>query len=165
MRPGSTMRVIAGWLCIGQLAFHPDALGAQQAFNGQIGPVSRASVQISLSVAPRLGAERAEGGASRAGEASAQPFCIWSNGAIATFSLSASDVSGPLAGKAGPYALEWRGPEGERSLVMSPGSSLTGLAAQPRENCRSGEGRRQGGLLVRRADAASGILLLLIAPD
>jgi hypothetical protein len=165
MRQRPSLRIVAGSLWAGLLAFRPDGLGAQPASDGQLGPISRGSVHISLSVAPRLGAERAAARQAGAGKAPTQPFCIWSNGAISTFSVRASDASAGPDGDAVPYELEYKGPEDSRPLAIRPGTGLAGLASQSQEACRPGEGGPGGGLLVRKAGAASGTLLLLIAPD
>ena len=156
----------------------PGTLWAKPASGGgEMGPVSTGSVQISLSVAPRLGAEPAlaEGGGVE-GQGGGRALCIWSNAAVGTFSVTASDASSERrAGDRGApldaYALEWTDPAGVSPIAAAgAGTGLSGLAAQSRESCEAQT--RAGGLAVRRAAAAAdesaartNALLLLIAPD
>lgn len=139
------------------------AAAAKAESDGQVGAVSRGTVSISLSVAPRLGAERS---AAAAGDSGSQPFCIWSNAAVGTFTLSASEVSRGRGSPGHSYELEWSGPGAP--LVMRPGTILAGLPARSPEECRS-EAIAGGGLLVRQPAASAtpggSAMLLVIAPD
>ena len=156
----------------------PGALRAKSASRGgEMGPVSTGSIRISLSVAPRGGAEPAlaEGGGVE-GQGADRPLCIWSNAPVGTFSVTASDASPEWrAGDRGlslnAYELEWTDGAGVSRMVPAGiGTGLSGLAAQSRESCEAQT--RAGGLAVRRAAAAADesaartrALLLLIAPD
>jgi hypothetical protein len=141
-----------------------------------MGPVSRASVAISLSVAPRLAADRlARGTVDRSDpEHGSAAFCVWSNTSIGTYSVSASAVSeqgGPSpAAAAAPHAIEWSGGPAAWSASLGDGTGLAGLRAQSRAGCGSGSGPANA-LVVTMTEAASSgapraaAVLLLVAPD
>lgn len=151
---------------------------ARSAGDGVIGPVSRASVAISLSVAPRLEADRlaAAGTADRSGRnRGSDAFCIWSNTSIGTYSVSALAVpgeGGPSAGAAAaaPYAVEWSGGPAASSAPPADGTGLAGLRAQSSAGCGSGSALGNA-LVVSRTEVASSptsrpaAVLLLVAPD
>lgn len=154
----------------------PAALAASPGSGGQAGPVSMASVRISLTVAPRLQAERAEPADAGVESAAspAQPLCIWSNAPAGTFSVTASQVGeadGPAASRPA-YELEWRdGTGGSRAVPVLAGTKLSDLAAESRRACQ-GQGRPTAALTMRPvsgAERASGegapVFLLLISPD
>lgn len=176
MERGSSIGIIPAIL---GLAFSsgPAMLHAQS--DGQLGAVSRASVHISLSIAPRLKVDRMEPVPASAGQRQdeMQPFCIWSNASVGTFSVRASEVAagaGTASARAGggpAYELMWRDSSG-RLVAPGPGATLTGLAAQSGQGCPS-QATAPAGLLVRAAPAArrsdpqgrEHTLLLLVAPD
>lgn len=137
-----------------------------------MGPTSRATVQISLSVAPTLEVSRSSVEADwSSGAAGSQSFCVWSNSGVGSYSISASDASersaGELAGPRSEVAVQLAGAgTGTAPLALAPGMTATGLAAASSRGCGSGR------LIVRPATMAggaaptpSGVLLLLVAPD
>src|SRR5689334_16526184 len=97
--PGATMdsfsptRMLA-WLALATgLASSPAELRARSQSDGEMGPVSRAAIGISVSIAPRLGAERAvpaQGQGLEVEHPRQQRLCIWSNAPVGTFSMIAS---------------------------------------------------------------------------
>lgn len=155
------------------LALSPAGLCAQSASPGSMGPVSRASIAISLSVAPHMQAERvpASEGLRSSRDGTTQPFCVWSNGSVGTFSVSATIAGSDDEAKdssAGAYELEWRDRADRRPLRA--GATLAGLTAQSPGACDPGSG--SAAALVARTVARpgssapyTGPLLLLIAPD
>lgn len=173
-------RILASSLVMGCLilAARADPLRAQPGVGGAMGPVSRASIGISLSVAPRVEADR-HAAVHAAGLSDrtvwSEPFCIWSNTSIGTFSLSASAVSEQGSVSAGqpaptfPYDIQWSGDAG-RSSALDHDRGLAGLRASSLASC--GSGTRLANLLVVRPTKSAGgaalqspAVLLLIAPD
>ena len=150
------------------------AVHAETVASGRMGPTSRGTVHISLSVAPKLEVNRSPVVASESGRGAdrTQSFCVWSNSSVGSYSISASDASdrstAEPAGTAFPFAVQLIGAgAGALPLLLAPGVSATGLAAAPQGGCGSER------LDVRPAQMAggepaaprSGALLLLIAPD
>lgn len=151
---------------------------AQPGSGGAMGAVARGTVAISLSVAPRVQADRlaSENIASTSqGTGQSEPFCIWSNASIGTYSLSAaaaleqSDARTPSSA-APSYLIEWSDVPGASSGAPREHGTLAGLRAQTRAACGSSS-RPTSFLVVRTAkpypSAAQGsaAVLLVIAPD
>lgn len=133
---------------------------AQPGTGGEIGPVSRASIGISLSVAPRIQADRTQHVVD--GTNKGETFCIWSNASIRTFSVRAVPEPG-----APRYVIE-RG-AGGRGMTVDGDTELAGLRALSSANCSSSSGTAS--LVVASAAKSVGgapqssEVLLLIAPD
>ena len=162
------------------LVLAPAGLRAQPVTDGQMGGTSRASVRISVIVAPRflaqsaavLEAERKTGWP----DAPTDRFCISSNMGSGTFSVTASAPLAlrPGAGKSTAssrsYVMEWREPGGHLAVVpLLTGSTVSGLPAGTPE-CLSRAGTS---LRSRRArDSTDSVsnpaiepLVLLVAAD
>ncbi len=152
-------------------AVSAEPVTAQPGSGGAMGVVARGTVAISLSVAPRVQADRlaSENIASRSdGAGRSEPFCIWSNAPIGTYSLSAAALEqsdAPGSSSAAPsYLVEW-------SDVPSPSGehrALAGLRAQTLAAC--GSSSKPASIVVVRtskpsSSAAQRPVLLLIAPD
>lgn len=168
MRESSSKGLLVALLGACLLASSPAAVRAE-AYSGQLGPVSRGSVRISLSVAPRLGAKRSLSGTVGIESVGTRPFCIWSNASIPTFSLSVSDLTEDGKSARPPFELEWSGSgAAKRPLVIRPGTTLAGLPAQSPQQCASETGRGAE-LTVKQAafstESRGSAVLLLIAPD
>ena len=164
----SHLWVMAVLLPFGSAAAHsePDA-------TGRMGLTSRATVQISLSVAPKLEVSRSAvvAAASGGGAAGTESLCVWSNSRVGSYSISASDASdrsvGEPVGDPFPFEVQLAGARaGAMPLSLAPGVSATGLTPGSEGGCRSGR------LIIRPAKMASGAapvrsgaLLLVIAPD
>ena len=130
---------------------------------GALGPVSRANIGISLSIAPRIQADRLQ--RAEADIDGGEPFCIWSNASIGTFSVSAVPERG-----AAPSVIQRSGASGERGVVPDGGTGLAGLRTQSNASCASSSAIAN--LLVVNAAKSAGAtaarssaVLLLIAPD
>ena len=158
------------------LASSSAEVSAASASDGQIGPASRSSVQIEVSIAPRFGVQRTAPGPNSSGATPAgmiQPFCIWSNAGARAFALRASPAGLEGAGQSGQgeassYELEWRSSGSSEPIVIRPGQAIAGLAAQPVESCKSRDGGGKSLLVVKgpaRGSSSSLPLVLLISPD
>ena len=159
---------IHAWALLVLVPFGSTAAHAEPA--GRMGVTSRATVQISVSVAPRLDVNRSGVTAveSGGGEGRTEGLCIWSNTSIQSYSISASDASDGSGGERFPFEVQLAGAgAGANAQSLAPGASATGLTAGSGNACRSGR------LVIRPAQMASGTaavhrsgaLLLLIAPD
>lgn len=153
------------------------AIQAQATVNGAIGPTSRATVEIKVSVAPNVQVHRSApvdvaGGQSGHTE---QYLCVSATRGVGTYSIRSVDVSDAADGAPGsaegrfPYQVEWAAPataSGRAApLTLMPGALVTGLAPASSGGCSSA-----GQLVVRPAilsgrRPAAGALLLVIAPD
>jgi hypothetical protein len=137
---------------------------------GRMGPTSRAAVQISVSIAPKLEVSRsavlaAESGSGKGGTES---FCVRSNTGVGSYSVTATDASDRTAdGSAGgvPFEVQLAAARpGAMPLMLAPGVPATGLMAASGAGCGSER------LVVRPAKATDNparrdAVLLLIAPD
>jgi hypothetical protein len=154
----------------------PSAAGTT---GGRMGNVSRATIGISVSVAPRLELLRA--GAMTVGrvpgEASIRethPLCIWGNTALGTYKVTVRGNAqrgfsvADRAGHALPYSVEWTSTgRGQRPLFS--GEALEGPVAS-KVGCGGGV---TAGLVVKLPDVIErapevvfgGNLLLIVAPD
>jgi hypothetical protein len=164
------LRPVYAWALLLLLSFGSATVHAEPA--GRMGPTSRATVQISLSVAPRLEVSRSSVEADgSSGAPGSQSFCVWSNSGVGSYSISASDASDPSAGE--PAAMEpgfavqlAGGGAGTMPLALAPGATATGLAAASGLGCGSGRlVGRPATMAGGDAPAQSGALLLLVAPD
>ena len=165
------LRLVRAWALL-LLPFGTATVHAEPAATGRMGPTSRATVRISLSVAPRLEVSRsAVEAAGSSGSAGSQSFCVWSNSGVGSYSISASDASDPSAGEVARggsgFVLQMAGAgAGTMPLALAPGVTAAGLTAASAPGCGSGR------LVVRPANmAANGpavrphALLLIVAPD
>jgi hypothetical protein len=170
--PLPALRAICASALLLLLPFGSAALHAAPVAAGRMGATARATVQISVSVAPRLEVSRSLAVAAESGGAGTERFCVWSNTGVGSYSISASEAPDPGAGDpaGGGFAFDVQlaGLEaGTAPLSLAPGLSATGLRAEAQGACRSGR------LVIRPANMAgdnptarrSGALLLLIAPD
>ena len=171
--PLPALRAICASALLLLLPFGSAALHAAPVAAGRMGATARATVQISVSVAPRLEVSRSLAVAAESGGAAgAERFCIWSNTGVGSYSISASEAPDPGAGDpaGGGFAFDVQLAglkAGAAPLSLAPGLSATGLRAEAPGACRSGR------LVIRPANMAgdnptarrSGALLLLIAPD
>lgn len=153
---------------------------AQRGSGGAMGSVSRAAVGISLSVAPRVQADRLTAAQRLSGLGRAtpgEPFCIWSNASIGSYTFSASAVAGPGAdvarpAKSLPYVVELSAALGVSQVATaSDRTAPVSLTAETSAGCGS-TSRPTKLLIVRQVESAagqasmrSGTVLLLIAPD
>jgi hypothetical protein len=174
----SSLAVIAFALCLSA-----PTLGYAQSTDGRMGSTSRASVQITLSVAPRIGLTRADAttvrnSGSSHGVQNVQPLCIWSNSAIRTYSVTALSDARPsfyvrnAAGEELPYSVEWASADRSKGTPLAHGSALRDLEAADAPQCGA-KGDVTAGLIVTMPEQASrgdkgaytGALLLIIAPQ
>jgi hypothetical protein len=159
-------------------AVSAEPVTAQPGSGGAMGAVARGTVAISLSVAPRVQADRlaSENIASTSqGTGQSEPFCIWSNASIGTYSLSAAAAleqsDAPPSSSAAPsYLIEWSDVPGASSGAPREHGTLAGLRAQTRAAC--GSSSRPASILVVRttkpypsAAQGSAAVQLVIAPD
>jgi hypothetical protein len=156
-------------------AVSAEPVTAQPGSGGAMGVVARGTVAISLSVAPRVQADRlaSENIASRSdGAGRSEPFCIWSNAPIGTYSLSAAALEqsdAPGSSSAAPsYLVEWSDVPGASSGAPREHGTLAGLRAQTLAAC--GSSSKPASIVVVRtskpsSSAAQRPVLLLIAPD
>jgi hypothetical protein len=158
------------------------APGEAGTIGGAMGNVSRATIGISVSVAPRVELLRAgpESASTKAGESgvrAAQPLCIWGNTALGTYNVTASsEAAGGFLVRDGnghglAYSVEWETLAGRAAPVaLSNGAALNGLTAATSVRCGGGA---TAGLVVKVPEAVgrsaaggyAGSLLLLVAPD
>lgn len=113
-----------------------------QASAGEIGPSSRATISISLSIAPRIevrtmsDAELAGTGANSLAES--QAICISANTPTRAYGVSlltSSASNGPGQGSSGRYSVEWIDEPGKSAGArIQPGSTVTGFVA-PQGRC------------------------------
>jgi hypothetical protein len=155
--------------------------GEASTIGGEMGNVSRATIGISLSVAPRVQLMRVgkESTSKTAGQSilRAQALCIWGNTPLGTYNVTALiDASQGFVIKNGSahginYSVEWQSSgHAPGPVSLSSGSALQGLTADRSVRCG---GRATAGLVVRlpgpierNADRQhAGTLLLLVAPD
>jgi hypothetical protein len=149
---------------------------------GTMGTVSRATIGISVSVAPRVelmraGATSVARLAGESGLRSTQLLCIWGNTALGTYQVTAlGDAPQGFSlrdqtGRALPYSVEWTSAFGNGGAQpLSSGKALKGLEAATSAQCSGGA---TAGLVVMLPEAADrapgpgigGNLLLLVAPD
>lgn len=161
--------LVHAWALLALMPLGSTAAHAEPA--ARMGATSRATIQISLSVAPRLEVSRSGVTAAESGGgAGTESFCVQSNSAVGSYSITASEPSDGSAsepvGKGFPFEVQLTDEGAGMPLSLAPGMSLTGLTAAS-EGCRSGR------LVIRGAKIASGdpaidrsdALLLLIAPD
>lgn len=147
---------------------------------GKIGSISRATVNISVSVAPRVelvrsGATTVGKVADEAGLRATHPVCVWGNTALGTYKVIAMGDARKgfsmtdRAGRELAYKVEWAS-TGRRPQPLSSGAALEGLTAATAIRCGGGV---TGGLVVKIPDVTErgfevgfgGDLLLLVAPD
>lgn len=142
-----------------------------------MGNVSRATIGISVSVAPRVEVVRAGAASVTAGEAglrAAQPLCIWGNTALGTYQVTVLGDAPKgfsvrnASGEALAYRVEWASGEGA-ARPLSSGAALEGLVAATSARCGGGA---TAGLVVKLPVVGpapearpAGNLLLLVAPD
>jgi hypothetical protein len=155
--------------------------GEASTIGGEMGNVSRATIGISLSVAPRVQLMRVgkESTSKLAGQSSlrAQALCIWGNTPLGTYNVTAlSDASQGFMIKNGSgdgieYSVEWQSPgDAPGPVSLSSGSALQDLMADRSVRCGGGATAglvvRLPGPIERNADRQhAGTLLLLVAPD
>lgn len=148
---------------------------------GKMGGVSRATIGISVSVAPRMEVVRA--GAPSATELvrersirASQPLCVWGNTSLGTYNVTVkSDVirfPSTNDGK-GEFNIEWESfSRAAEPVTLAGGSTLRGLSAATAIHCG---GERTAGVVLTMPvhDATIGdprsahgaALLLIVAPD
>lgn len=109
----------------GLLLLVPSSALARTSADGRIGPTSRSTIEIDVSVAPRFDVKRS--GSPGAARAAGLPLCIASNNGAA-FRVTAFDPSGQAAlselsgASLEPAADPACGPE-QRRIVQSAGAS------------------------------------------
>lgn len=171
--PPSSLRLTPVRALLLLLSFGSAAVYAQPVATSRMGLTSRGTVHISVSVAPRVEVSRSAVMAAESGGADGtQSFCVWSNSAVGSYSISASNASdgstGEPVGDRFPLDVQLAAAgTGTIPLSLAPGASATGLTAASGDGCRSER------LVIRPAELASGnpgaarsaTLLLLIAPD
>jgi hypothetical protein len=158
------------------------APGGAGTIGGTMGNVSRATIGITLSVAPRIELLRAGpqstnkivGASSMRTE---QPLCIWGNTALGTYTLTAlretskDNLSKDGSGNRLAYKVGWESPaSGSPPISFSNGSTISKLNAAKSIRCG---GAATAGLVVDFPDAVESqaegngleTLVLLIAPD
>jgi hypothetical protein len=157
------------------------APGEAGTVGGTMGNVSRATIGISVSVAPRVELVRAGAAsvtrlAGEGGLRATQPLCIWGNTALGTYQVTAlGDAPQGFsvrdgAGRALAYSVEWvlESSEGP-AQPLSSGTALEGLATATSARCGGGT---TAGLRVKLpvidpapGSGAGANLVLLVAPD
>ena len=113
-----------------------------QASAGEIGPSSRGTINISLSIAPRIDVRTvsdANFAGTRAGpDPQSQAICISANTPTRAYGvslLSSTASNGPALQSSGRYFVEWIDePEKSAGARIQPGSTVTGFVA-PRGRC------------------------------
>ena len=142
-----------------------------QAVAGEIGPTSRATVAISVSIAPRIEVVgiRDVGASDQKSLVSDQPLCIASTIATGAYGIAllAPDSAGAAANSAAPFTLEWAQEAGPSSPIPA-GTTVMGFVA-PSGRCS--DQNAANARLVIRSSAQSGIrnsataATLLIVPE
>ena len=124
---------------------------------GQIGHVSRASIGINLSVAPRMGIYTRS---SPQGRIAAQSFCVWSSGASRIFTATLQDAV------AGHYLTSYTTEE-TSAIPLESGNFFESTASSSATECRSGD--HHGDILLsgvrNQIGEAPGRALLILAPE
>jgi hypothetical protein len=156
------------------------APGEAGTIGGAMGNVSRATIGISVSVAPRLqllraGAQSTGSAAGGNGLRTSQPLCIWGNTPLGTYNVTALGDTlqgfevGDGNGRA--HSVEWESLAGGTGPVaFSSGSTVNQLTAARSVGCGGGA---TAGIVVSYPDGSgrnptddhAGTLLLLVAPD
>lgn len=144
---------------------------------GAMGNISRATIGISVSVAPRIellraGPQSTSKAVGGNGMQAAQPLCIWGNTPLGTYNVTALGEGFPVRDANGlAYGIQWESPAGGPAPIdLSSGSTVNELTAARSVGCG---GAATAGLVVRLPDASerdsegeyAGTLLLLVAPD
>ena len=129
---------------------------------GQIGPTSRASIGITVSVAPRMGVyERSS--ARPEDKVAVHSFCVWSSSPSRAFTATLQDQ-----GK--NPDLTFGTVEGTSANELKSGKSLESTALSSMIECRSGNQVRDILLShsrqqVRAAGGSPGTAVLILAPE
>lgn len=150
------------------------AFAASPVRASEIGPISRATVTISLSIAPRVEVQGIE--EANLTEGQARALCVSANTATRGYGVSlltSPAVTDPAWGEGSsrPIAIEWAGGSAASPIRrIAAGSTVTGFVAGP-GHCTAGSAANAS-LIVRSlsAGATTGpgretIATLLIVPE
>lgn len=154
------------------LVFSAAIAATTGSFAGPIGPRSRATVVISVTIPQRLEARHRPGlSAENLSRRSApQWFCLISTGSESTYSVTLLATPAPANGSSLPSVAWGSGQSGSQAAQLRPGETVSGFQAGTAESCQSGgSGAAQLSVAANessnQAPNADTQLTLLIAAD
>ena len=169
-----------GWQFVSRiLVLSATAAASTSVSAGELGPTSRSSISISVTIPTRLHAQvlgDAEPGAPFGRQAQSQRLCLITSNLDSTYSitLSSSSTTPATAAVVQPevapgIVLMWVDRErNSRRTEFTPGTTLSGVIGSGSGDCRTGSsevGALSLSRTLRAANATSGPFTLIIAPN
>lgn len=169
-----------GWQCVRSILFLSATAATSTAVAaGEVGPTSRSSISISVTIPTRVQAQvlgDTKAGTSIEGPSQSQLLCLSTSDPGSSYSITVSPRSNAPATAAvvqsedAPrIALEWVDRQSNpRRAELTPGKTLPGFIGASSGDCRAGPG--EGGALTLSStpsaeNANPGAFTLIIAPD